>query len=108
MDKRDYLVNGFRKYPLRNAMRGLVPDDILFRKDKDAFNAPIFDYIRAQPIRDRIRELFKNPRTSSIFSPNGYLREYEKFLSGKASDRLFLLHGFILEEWSGLFNVEHG
>lgn len=108
MDRRDYLVNGRRKYPLRNAMRGLVPDEILFRKDKDAFNAPIFNYLRAEPVQKRIRELFKDPRTSKIFSPKAYLDEYERFLSRKASDRLFLLHGFILEEWSGIFNVEYG
>ena len=108
MDPRDFIVNGCRKYPLRNAMRGYVPDEILFRKDKDAFNAPIFEYLRCKSIRARIRELFKDARTCDIFSPTAYLAEYERFISRKAADRPFLLHGFFLEEWSRIFEVEHG
>ena len=39
MKTTDLMVNGWRKFPLREAMRGLVPDEILFRRSKDAFNA---------------------------------------------------------------------
>jgi asparagine synthase (glutamine-hydrolysing) len=108
MDPCDFIVNGCRKYPLRNAMRGYVPNEILFRKDKDAFNAPIFDYLRCDYIGTRIRKLFRDARTSDIFSPTAYLAEYERFISRKAADRPFLLHGFFLEEWSRMFEVEHG
>ena len=108
MDQRDYIVNGCRKYPLRDAMRGHVPDEILFRRDKDAFHAPIFEYLRCESIKNRIRELFRDARTSSLFSPKDYLEEYERFLSRKAADRPFLLHGFFLEEWSRIFDVDHG
>src|SRR5947209_16836501 len=55
MDTTNHVVNGWRKFPLREAMKGLVPDEILFRKSKDAFNAPIFDYLRSETIQRRIK-----------------------------------------------------
>jgi len=106
MDDRDYLVDGLRKYPLRQAMHDRVPDEILYRKNKDAFNAPIFDYLRAEPIQSRIRVVFKEARTAGIFDSRAYLEEYDRFLARKAADRPFLLHGFFLEEWFSIFDIE--
>jgi asparagine synthase (glutamine-hydrolysing) len=106
MDTTRLMVDGWRKFPLREAMHGLVPDEILFRKSKDAFNAPIFDYLRSDPIRHRITEIFGDPRTAAVFSPRAYLAEYERFLSRRAADRPFLLHGLFLEEWARMFEVE--
>jgi asparagine synthase (glutamine-hydrolysing) len=106
MDTSSFMVNGWRKFPLREAMKGLVPDEILFRKSKDAFNAPIFDYLRSDSIRSRIAELFQQPRTGAVFDPDAYRAEYESFLSRRASDRPFLLHGLFLEEWARMFEVE--
>src|SRR5437762_3633856 len=37
METTDLMVKGWRKFPLREAMNGLIPDDILFRKSKDTF-----------------------------------------------------------------------
>ena len=106
MDTSSFMVDGWRKFPLREAMKGLVPDEILFRKSKDAFNAPIFDYLRSEPIQRRIAQLFEQPRTASIFDPGAYRAEYESFLSRRAADRPFLLHGLFLEEWARMFEVE--
>ena len=105
MDQRDGIVNGRRKNAMRQAMRGHVPNEILFRKDKDAFNAPIFEYLKCDFIQQRVKHLFKDAKTSSIFSPKAYLEEYGRFLSNKRADRLFLLHGFFLEEWARIFDV---
>jgi asparagine synthase (glutamine-hydrolysing) len=107
MDPHQLLADGLRKFPLRQAMRGLVPDEILFRKSKDAFHAPIFEYLRAEPIRRRVQELFGgDPRTAAVFSPKAYLGEYQRFLERKGADRPFLLHGLFLEEWARMFEVE--
>jgi asparagine synthase (glutamine-hydrolysing) len=106
MDTRDLLVSGWRKYPLRRAMQGLVPDEILFRKSKDAFHAPIFEYLRSESIERRIREIFQDACTSAILDPSAYLTEYERFLARQPSDRTFLLHGLFLEEWARMFDVE--
>jgi asparagine synthase (glutamine-hydrolysing) len=105
MDERDFIVNGRRKYPLRQAMRGRVPDEILFRKDKDAFQAPIFEFLRNESIQQRIRQIFRDARTANIFNPRAYLNEYEQFLSRHGAYRLFLLHGLFLEEWARMFDV---
>jgi asparagine synthase (glutamine-hydrolysing) len=106
MEPSDLIARGYRKYPLREAMKGLVPDEILFRKAKDAFHAPIFDYLRAEPIRLRIEEIFQDARTAAVLDPNAYLNEYRRFLSGQRADRPFLLHGLFLEEWARMFEVE--
>jgi asparagine synthase (glutamine-hydrolysing) len=106
MDTTEFMVNGMRKFPLRQAMQGLVPDEILFRKSKDTFNAPIFDYLKSEPIRRRIDEIFREPRTASIFSPRAYVAEYERFVSRRSADRPFLLHGLFLEEWARMFEVD--
>jgi asparagine synthase (glutamine-hydrolysing) len=106
METTDLMVNGWRKFPLREAMRGLVPDEILFRRSKDTFNAPIFDYLRSEPIRQRVKEIFREPRTAAIFNPSAYVSEYERFLSRRGADRPFLLHGLFLEEWARMFEVE--
>lgn len=106
MDPAQLLVDGLRKYPLRAAMRGLVPDEILFRRSKDAFHAPIFEYLRHESIQQRVGQVFQDARTSSIFSPKAYLAEYERFRARKGADRVFLFHGLLLEEWARTFEVD--
>lgn len=106
MDPTELVVDGWRKFPLRQAMRELVPDEILFRKCKSAFNAPIFNYLRSESIRQRIKQIFQEPRTAAVFSPETYVSEYESFLSRRGGDRTFLLHGLFLEEWARMFEVE--
>jgi len=106
MDTTKFMVDGWRKFPLREAMRGLVPEKILFRKNKDAFNAPIFEYLRSEPIRRRIADIFQEPRTAAIFEPSAYRAEYERFLARRSAERPFLLHGLFLEEWARMFEVE--
>jgi asparagine synthase (glutamine-hydrolysing) len=106
MSTDDLVVDGLRKYPLRDAMRDLVPPEILFRKTKDAFAAPVFDYLRNAGMRDRIRNLFKDPATAGVFDPQVYLANYEDFLAKRGGDRVLLLHGLFLEEWARTFDVE--
>jgi len=106
MDADELMVRGWRKFPLRRAMQGLVPDEILFRKSKDAFHAPIFEYLRNGGIRRRIETVFADARTAAVFSPQAYLAEYRRFLDRKGADRAFLLHGFLLEEWARIFEVD--
>jgi len=108
MDTTNLVVNGSRKFPLREAMKGLVPDEILFRKSKDAFNAPIFEYLRSESIQRRVKEIFQDPRTAAVFNPRAYLAEYERFLARHGADRPFLLHALFLEEWARMFEVDFG
>ncbi len=104
----DLIVGGARKFPLREAMKGLVPDEIRLRRDKNAFNAPIFDYLRGHGMKRRIEGVFRDPCTATVFNPRAYLEEYSRFLSGSGGNQLFLLHGFLLEEWARMFGVDFG
>ena len=105
MSPDDLICGGLRKYPLRDAMRELVPAEILFRKNKDTFNAPIFGYLRSPELQARVREVFRDARTAAVFSPAAYLEDYQAFLAGRGGDRTFLLHGLFLEEWARTFDV---
>jgi asparagine synthase (glutamine-hydrolysing) len=105
MDPTHFVVGGSRKFPLREAMGGLVPDEILFRRNKDAFNAPIFEYLKSDALRARVQQIFREPCTAAVFDPTAYLAEYERFCSRRAADRAFLLHGLFLEEWARTFDV---
>lgn len=102
----NFITGGLRKYPLRESMRDLVPSAILFRRNKDAFNAPIFDYLRCDTLQTRIRDIFDSPRTAEVFDADLYLKEYERFLAGHGADRGFLFHGLLLEEWARMFEVD--
>lgn len=86
-------------------MEGLVPNDILFRRSKDSFRAPVFEYFRTDRISQRIEVIFADARTASVFSPQRYLEEYRRFRSRKAGDGVFLFHAFLLEEWARIFDV---
>lgn len=105
MDADQLLVSGWRKYPLRRAMEGLVPNEILFRRSKDSFHAPVFEYFRTDRISQRVEEIFDEARTASIFSSQRYLDEYRRFRSRKGGDGVFLFHAFLLEEWARIFDV---
>jgi hypothetical protein len=66
----------------------------------------MFDYLKGEPIRHRIEDLFREPRTAAVFSPRAYLGEYEHFRAGRRVDRPFLLHALFLEEWARMFDVD--
>ena len=54
------IKNGFAKYVLRQAMDGVVPDDIRLRKTKRGFPMVIFDLVRG-PLKPLVEETLNGP-----------------------------------------------
>jgi asparagine synthase (glutamine-hydrolysing) len=101
----DLVVDGLRKRPLREAVRGLVPPDILERKQKDYFSAPTKEYLRHPRMAERVRELFADARSASILDPRAVLADYEGLLGQRSANKSFILRAICLEEWMRVFDV---
>ncbi|MHC5209590.1 MAG: asparagine synthase (glutamine-hydrolyzing) [Planctomycetota bacterium] len=101
----DLVVDGLRKHPLREAVRGLVPAEILDRKQKDYFSAPTKEYLRHERMAERVRELFADARTASVLDPRAVLDDYDALLDRKSANKSFLLRAICLEEWMRVFDV---
>jgi asparagine synthetase B (glutamine-hydrolysing) len=99
------MKNGLRKYPLRKSMENLVPNEILFRRKKDQFAAPIEEYLKEKKIDERIHKIFKDAKSKKYFSSEKYLKEYTNYLNGNSSDIQFILKGLWVEEWMRIFEV---
>ncbi len=68
LSARDCAADGFPKALLRTAMRGRVPESVLYRRDKTAFAVPETQWIRG-PLCDAVREAAADPLWSEV--PNG-------------------------------------
>jgi asparagine synthetase B (glutamine-hydrolysing) len=101
----DLVVDGLRKRPLREAVRGLVPPEILDRKQKDYFSAPTKEYLRHPRMAERVRELFADARSASILDPRAVLADYEGLLGQRSANKSFILRAICLEEWMRVFDV---
>ena len=101
----DMVVDGRRKHPLRESVRGLVPDTILDRRSKDYFAAPTRKYLRDERMSGRARELFADARSACFLDPAKVLAEYDAYLAKQSKAKNFLLRSLWLEEWMRLFDV---
>ena len=82
------IVEGQLKVVLREAVRGLVPDSIIARRDKIGFSAPTADWLRGG-LREWWSDLLgsKSFRERGCFRPKGVRRLIERFeQAGAAGD----------------------
>lgn len=79
----DYLVSpkGETKFLLRQAMRGIVPDDILTRKDKIGFATPEKEWILAMV--DTVREWLSEDVGLPFLNQGKICKEFELIIAGK-------------------------
>jgi len=90
---------GSQKFVLRNALRGLLPDQVVRRLGK-TYPTSIFD----RGLRERERERARGLLTNMIAASMGFVREvplraaYERYLAGDTEDDLFW-YSLTLEAW---------
>jgi len=102
------LHDGWSKWILRNAMKGILPDKIRLRKTKLGFDAPDESWISAG-LQNGHRNIWDAPklRMQRFLNPASLTAECKKFLSGSPSalpaNSLFL--AVSLELWAQALNV---
>lgn len=69
------MMNGEMKSLLRKTMRGIVPDNVIDRKDKMGFKTPNRQWI--SEIRNDVRHLFENPALAEFIDTKSILKDYE-------------------------------
>ena len=81
----DYLIgaNGESKRVLRSAMRGIVPDAILDRRDKIGFSTPEASWMRAAA--DTVRESLEMTRAVPFLRTDRMLPYFDRVCSGKTA-----------------------
>ena len=101
------LNQGRTKAILRSAMRGVVPDEILDRRDKMGFVTAQEVWMRNE-LKDSIRKsiLDVQEKLSTIIDVDDFLKEYSKWSEGRSSLRyqdIFRVYAFAL--WLKVYNV---
>lgn len=76
----NYLISdyGETKYIFREAMRGIVPHNILNRKDKIGFATPETSWIRQK--KRKWRQLLADSENIEFINTNALIREYDKLI----------------------------
>jgi asparagine synthase (glutamine-hydrolysing) len=98
------IVGAMRKYPLRHAMRGLVPPEVLYDRRKIGFASPMQKYLSTAEAKAWIRGLFSDARTRAFVDPTKVIEAFESVPPG-GSVGDFLVHALTLELWMRRFDV---
>jgi asparagine synthase (glutamine-hydrolysing) len=102
------LRDGWTKWILRKAMRGVLPETVRLRKSKLGFSTPQREWLR-NDTRGTIRSMIHEPdlKMSRILSRNKVHDEFDAFLAGKSSSltEVEAFRVLSLELWARAFAV---
>lgn len=101
----DYLLSrdGFTKHVFREAMRGIVPDQIVYRKDKIGFVTP--EKMWLSEINHWVRDTFSSSRSAFIDSNNA-LGEWDMVMSGRTNYTQKFWRQLNYLRWKSLLSIE--
>ena len=98
------IVRGLRKYPLRQAMRGRVPREVLFDRRKIGFASPVHAQLATPSAKEWVRGLFKDARSAKFVDPKCVIANFDAVpADGRVGD--FLTHALTLELWMRRFDI---
>jgi asparagine synthase (glutamine-hydrolysing) len=97
--------NGRRKYILRQAMRGLLPERILSRK-KEGFSIPMKQWLKRE-LRPMMERLLAPDRLArrGIIEPVEAARLIDEHCAGKANHAHVLFSLMVFERWAEEFTI---
>ena len=92
--------NGARKYVLKQAMRGILPDRILHRK-KEGFSIPLKNWLRRE-LQPLMRELLSPERVArrGLFEPAEVTALVEAHVAGRENHAHTLFPLMVFERWA--------
>lgn len=95
--------DGLTKYVLREAMKGVLPEEVRLRKDKMGFVTPEIIWMRQG--RERIMALFSSPKVLSrdFVNPQFIAANLNALLSGRETGTTELWRWINLETWLNTF-----
>jgi asparagine synthase (glutamine-hydrolysing) len=95
---------GWTKAVLRDAMEGILPEEVRWRVDKMGFVTPEDQWFRTT-LRDLMREVLTDPRTRArgYLNVDAALREFEAHLAGRKNLAFTLWRWLNLELWCRRF-----
>jgi asparagine synthase (glutamine-hydrolysing) len=104
--------NGFTKSIIRDSVKDIVPNDVLFRKDKIGFNAPIIEWIKG-PMKEFIMDEMasSNFKYSDIINSRELEIKFHEIISGKNEsfvNGLFVWKDFMAYLWEKQFILKKG
>lgn len=100
IDMLDKISNGYTKMPLRRAVDGILPQNVVWRKSKMGFPSPTKAWLYQMP-QEYILDLIQSARSGEIFNLEKIKRLY---LSKKGDTKM--IEKFILTElWMREFDV---
>lgn len=103
----DKLNKGTSKFIFREAMTGILPDEIKNRQDKIGFATPGEEWFREQVIRDYVDRTLKSDMKVSTYVDIDQLRSYwEDHKSGKYAVGALIWQVVCLEKWLGIYFSE--
>jgi asparagine synthase (glutamine-hydrolysing) len=105
----EYLISldGTTKYIFREAMRGLVPDAILDRRDKIGFSTPEYSWLRhLTPWVERTLETAKNLNIVPFFDYKGLEKEWSQVRKNKKKFDFRVWRWINTIRWVEIFNIE--
>jgi asparagine synthase (glutamine-hydrolysing) len=92
---------GQTKYVLREALRGVLPEDIRTRAGKLGFGTPINDWLRTPEMSALVREVFASPefRGRPYLDPERILALFEDHQAGRTDSYQTIWKALNLELW---------
>jgi len=95
---------GLGKYIQRRALNGLLPDEVVWRKEKVGFNAPSEFWFRNE-LRSEVEELIGSSSLveRGILNREGFGRVWEAHQAGRANHYQFLWQVINMETWLRMY-----
>jgi asparagine synthase (glutamine-hydrolysing) len=98
--------NGWTKYILRQAIKGIIPEKIRLRKDKLAFDTPQDSWIRNEWRHVFIRAFTSDGLLPVFLKRKRLLEEFDAYLRRRSwLSGHFFFRSFILQKWAERFST---
>lgn len=104
----NYIIKeGLTKLILRNSMKGIVPNEILDRKDKIGFATPEKKWLKERGIQKIMKKWFKDvkPLCSEFINLNKTNKYIDEHANGKKNHARILWRTLFLEAWFRAFKA---
>ncbi len=100
VDLNEKIKDGYTKVPLREYMKGLLPDEVIWRKNKLGFPAPTGRWFWEIP-REYFMNLLDQPRSAEFFNLNKIKNDYMR----KCGNEEMMAKFILVELWMRKFDM---